>query len=531
METFKILVADPISDQGVEELKSEPRFEVDVKTGQSEDDLLPIIGEYSALIVRSQTKATERLLENASKMKVIGRAGVGVDNIDIPTATRHGIVVMNTPSGNTISTAEHAFSLLCALARNIPQAHASMIAGNWDRKKFKGIELHGKTLAILGMGRIGSELARRAMAFGMRVIACDPYLSVSRARLLRVELYEDIDEALQQADIVTLHMPKTPETHHLISDARLSVMKKGVWIINCARGGLIDEEALARHLVSGHVAGAAVDVYESEPPPPDNPLLGLPNVVLTPHLGASTAEAQENVGIEIARQVQRFLLDGEVVNALNTPSIDAKTVEEVGSYLTFAETLGRVLSQLAPTHNEFLRIDYSGKVSDLDTRLISRSALKGFLEIACGKETLNYINAPSFAEQRGLKFSESRLPEPIEYTDLIEVSCGTDKESASVSGTFFGNEPRIVSINEHPVEAAPEGAILVLENKDIPGIVGRVGTLLGESGINIASMSLSRNRAGGHALTVINLDSAPSDEVMQDLLGKDEIVQAKRIRL
>ena len=321
-DTFKVLVADPISDTGIAELQADPQLDVDVKLGRSEDEILTDIADYDALIVRSQTTVTPKIIEAADKLRAIGRAGVGVDNIDQPAATSRGIVVMNTPTGNTISTAEHAFTLLVSLCRSIPQAHQSIVEGRWDRKKYKGTELNGKTLAILGMGRIGTEFARRAMAFGMRVVAYDPYLSENRARTLRVELVDDLDDALRQADFITMHMPLTDETKHMINEHRIqNVLKEGARIVNCARGGLIDETALAEALVSGRLGGAAIDAYEVEPPTADNPLLKLPNVVLTPHLGASTNEAQEIVGIEIARQIRNYLVDGAIINAVNTPRV------------------------------------------------------------------------------------------------------------------------------------------------------------------------------------------------------------------
>src|SRR6188474_1359220 len=340
MNKPKVLVADPISERGVNELAAGGFLEVTVKTGLKEDQLLEIIGEFSALVVRSQTKATARLIEAAKQLKVIGRAGVGVDNVDVDAATKRGVIVMNTPGGNTISTAEHAFSLMVSTARSIPQADASMRAGKWDRKSFEGVELYNKTLAVLGMGRIGTEVARRAIAFGMRVLAYDPYLSASRARSLQVELIESLDDIVPQADFITLHMPLTAETKHMLNKQRLASVKKGVRIINCARGGLIDEAALIEALKSKHVAAAALDVFEDEPPPADAEIRKVPNLVLTPHLGASTAEAQEGVGLEIAEQIRAVLLSGEVRNAVNAPSIDAKTLAIIGPHLALGEKLG-----------------------------------------------------------------------------------------------------------------------------------------------------------------------------------------------
>jgi D-3-phosphoglycerate dehydrogenase len=527
----KILIADPISEIGIDELKADPRLEVVVRIGISEADLLATAHEFDGIVVRSQTKITAAVFDKAAALKAVGRAGVGVDNIDVAAATSHGVVVMNTPGGNTVSTAEHAFTLMVSLARHIPQAHASVAAGKWERKKFEGVELNGKTLAVLGMGRIGSEFARRALAFNMRVVAYDPYLSAQRAQTLRVELKETIEDAVKEADFITLHMPLTKETKGMINAGRMALMKPGVRLINCARGGLIDEPALAEALASGRVAGAALDVFESEPPPPDHPLLRQPNVVLTPHLGASTAEAQENVGIEVARQLRDYLLDGAVVNAVNMPNIDPKTMSQVGPFLGFAESLGRLLSQLAPTQPDVLRVDYAGKIADLDTALISRAALKGFLERASSEEAVNFLNAPSMAERKGLRFTESRLPEPAEFTDLIELSAGRGSERASVAGTFFGREPRIVRIAGKRMEVIPEGHLLLLENKDMPGMVGAYGTLLGKHGVNIAHMSLSRDIKDGTALVVLTLDAPAPEHVLAELRGLPNVASVRLFSL
>ena len=527
MANPKILVADPISEIGIEELKADPRLDVDVRIGIKPDELLASAHEYQGIIVRSQTKITADVFAKAANLKAVGRAGVGVDNIDVPAATGAGVVVMNTPGGNTISTAEHAFTLMVSLARHIPQAHASVIAGKWERKKFEGVELNGKTLAILGMGRIGGEFARRAQAFNMRVVAYDPYLSAQRAQTMRVELKETVDEAIAEADFITLHMPLTKETKGMINAERMGKLKPGVRIINCARGGLVEETALAEALKNGQVAGAALDVFETEPPAADHPLFGLPNVVLTPHLGASTAEAQENVGIEVARQIRDYLIDGAVVNAVNMPNIDPKTMEQVGPFLKFAESLGRVLSQLAPAQPDVLRVNYAGQIADLDTALISRAALKGFLERGSSEEAVNFLNAPSMAERKGLRFTESRLAGPAEFTDLIELSVGREGERTTIAGTFFGGEPRIVKIANKRMEIAPEGYLLLLENKDMPGMVGAYGTLLGKHQVNIAHMSLSRDTKDGTALVVLNLDAQPSEAVLEDLRNLPNVVSVK----
>src|SRR6516162_11800024 len=407
MAKLKVLVADSISPRGIEALRGSGELQVDIETGLKEAALTEIIADYSALVVRSQTKVSARVIAAAKRLKAVGRAGVGVDNVDVDAATRRGVIVMNTPGGNTISTAEHAFSLLVSIARSFPQADASVKAGRWDRKSYEGVELHGKTIGIVGMGRIGTEIARRAIAFGMRPVAYDPYLSPSRARSLQVELFDDLDEVLSRADFLTLHMPLSTETMHLINAERMAKMKKGARIINCARGGLIDETALFEALESGHIAAAALDVFETEPPPVDFPLRTLSNVVFTPHLGASTAEAQESVGLEIAEAIRSVLLDGVIRNAVNVPNIDAKTLHIIAPYLDFGEKLGRFLRQVAPKRCETLAINYSGKVNDVETSPISRYVLKGFLEEAGGRE-VNPVNVTSLAQTLGLKTIETK---------------------------------------------------------------------------------------------------------------------------
>jgi len=526
----KVLIADAISQRGVDELSGDGAIEAVVKTGLNEKELIDLIPDFSALVVRSQTKVTADVLNAGAKLRVVGRAGVGVDNVDVETATRRGVIVLNAPGGNTVSTAEHAFSLLLSAARKIPQADANVRSKNWDKKNFEGVELYNKTLGVIGMGRIGSELSRRAIAFGMRVIAYDPYLSATRARSLQVELADELDDLLTSADFISLHTPLTAETRHILDAARLQKTKRGVRIINCARGGLIDETALIKALQGGHVAAAALDVFEVEPLPVDSPLRDAPNLVLTPHLGASTAEAQESVGIEIANSIRAALLEGTIRNAVNMPSLDAKTLAIIGPHLRFGEKLGRFLSQLAPKRVETLNINYSGKVNEVDTTAITRSILKGFLQIAGGSE-VNEVNAPSFAEALGLKVSESRLSAPGDYTDMLELSAAGEGKTVSVGGAFFGATPRIISINSRPVEARPHGFVLVLENTDRPGMVGRVGTLLGRHGVNIATMSLSRNQAGGTALTVLNLDTAPGEELLKEIRASEDVQSAQVIQL
>src|SRR6184192_1871038 len=431
----KILIADSISQRGIDEMTRDGALDVSTQTGLSEAELVGIIPEFSGVVVRSQTKVTAAIVNAGTRLRVIGRAGVGVDNVDVDAATRRGVIVMNAPGGNTISTAEHAFSLLLCAARKIPQADALLRGGKWDRKNLEGVELFNKTLGVIGMGRIGSELSRRAIAFGMRVIAYDPYLSAARARSLQVELLEEMDELLAAADFISLHTPLTAETRHILNAERLAKTKCGVRIINCARGGLIDEEALADAISSGQVAGAALDVFETEPLPADSPLRKISKLVLTPHLGASTAEAQESVGIEIAQSIRAALLEGTIRNAVNMPTLDAKTLALIGPHLRFGEKLGRFLSQLTPRRVDFLNINYSGKVNEVDTTAITRAVLKGFLRSAGGNE-VNEVNAPAFAESLGLKITETRLSAPGDYSDMLELSASAEGKNISVGGAY-----------------------------------------------------------------------------------------------
>ena len=526
----KVFVADPVSPRGIEALAEGGAVEVVVKTGLKEEELIKLIPEFAGLVVRSQTKVTPAVFAAAKNLKVVGRAGVGIDNVDVEAATKHGVIVMNAPGGNTISTAEHAISLLLSIARNIPQANASMKAGKWDRKKFEGVELYDKTLAILGMGRIGTEVARRAIAFGMKVLAYDPYISASKARSLQVEVVDTVDEILPRADFITVHMPLTDETRHMIGTKQLPLLKKGVRIVNCARGGLIDEEVLAEGLKTGQIAAAALDVFEVEPPVAEWAPRTLENLVLTPHLGASTAEAQELVGIEIAQAVRATLLEGEIRNSVNMPNIDAKTLSTLGPWIDLGGKLGLFLAQIAPKRAEKLTIRYSGRIVDNELTAVSRALVTGYLRHIHGDE-VNQVNAPAILQSHGLEVVEVRQSEAGEFTDLIEAIIDQDGASASVGGTLYGSKPRIVTVNGRFVEGVPAGIILLLENRDRPGIVGHLGTLLGESSVNIASMSLSRTEVGGQALTLLNLDSAPDEALLGKVTSDADISAAKVIRL
>jgi D-3-phosphoglycerate dehydrogenase len=520
---MNVLICDPISAKGIEYFRQQPRLTVTVlPEPPPEAKLLSLIAEAEAVIVRSETKIRKNIIAAAPRLKVIGRAGVGVDNIDVDSATARGIVVMNTPAGNTISTAELTFSMLMSLARKIPQANASMKSGEWNRKAYSGIELYNKTLGILGMGRIGGEVAKRAVAFGMKVLAYDPYLTPARAASLQVELVPELKQLYPQADFLTVHMPMTDETKGMINAEAFAAMKKGVRILNCARGGIVNEADLLAALQSGQVAGAALDVYEVEPLPKDSPLRAFPQVVMTPHLGASTEEAQENVGIEVAEAVTEYLLHGTVRNAVNLPNLDAKTYAQVKPYLLLGEKLGRLLAQLSPKQVDRLFITYGGKAQEITTDPVTRSILRAFLEFSAGKD-INYVNVRDAAASRGILVEEKKSDEPVTFNEWLHVAVYSGGEKKlSAGGTFFGspNNPRIVRLFSMPVEIVPSGIVFLMNNRDRPGMVGHIGMLMGKHKINIASMSLSRDQAGGQALTVLNLDNPPPqaalDEIRQD---------------
>ncbi len=545
--TFKVLIADHLSEDGIALLKAEPRLQVDVKTGLSPADLAAIIGPYEALLVRSSTKVTAEVIAKADRLKVIGRAGVGLDNVDADAATKRGIIVMNVPAGNTISTAEHTMSMLMALARRIPQAHAHVRQGLWERAKFVGTELFGKTLGIVGLGKIGTEVAKRAQAFGMRVIAYDPFLSSERAQQLEVQV-TDLKTIYAEADFITVHTPLTAETRHLIGAKEIASMKRGVRLLNCARGGIIDEAALREALASGHVAGAAIDVYEQEPPK-DNPLLAMDQVVATPHLGASTQEAQLNVAIEVAKQVADALLGRGIRNAVNMPSVDAQTLKVLQPYIVLGERLGALASQLSGGKIAEVRVTYVGQMTAHDTSSVTLAVLKGILAPMVG-ENVNYVNASLIAAERGIKVVEAKASRLDEFADLLSLDVRSDpstplgvvpsKRSASrddgqtltIQGTLSPRrEPRVVKIDRYFVEASPEGYLLILKNQDKPGLIGQLGTLLGESGINIAGMSNGRDEPGGTAITVVNIDNPVPPQVLDRVKQLRHVLDAKLITL
>ncbi|HEY0966221.1 MAG TPA: phosphoglycerate dehydrogenase [Opitutaceae bacterium] len=529
---MKILVADKISPKGVAYLRQQPGFEVVEAYGSSPEKVLELVKDVHAIAVRSETKITREVFAAAPLLKVVGRAGVGVDNVDVEAATERGVVVMNTPAGNTIATAELTFTHILCGARPVPQAAASMKAGQWDRKSFSGIELFKKTLGIVGLGRIGGEVAKRAQAFGMRVLAYDPYLAPSRAKAMQVEI-ATMDEIIAQADYITVHMPLTDDTKYMIDEAAFAKCKKGLRIFNCARGGIIKESALIEALKSGKVAAAGLDVFEDEPLAKDSELRSLPNVVLTPHLGASTAEAQESVGIEIAEQITDVLAGGVIRNAVNMPSMDAATVKVLGPYLDLGTKLGTLVQQIAPQQIAKLRITYFGKVVDLDANSITRAIEGGFLRRISGEE-VNFVSAPFFLQRLGIQAEVIKSNSDSGYTELMLVEAiAANGEIFSAQGTLTGkgNQPRIVGINGREVEVAAEGKLLVLENLDQPGMVGQVGSILGKDKVNIADMSLSRLTPGSTAYMVVRVDTEPSEAARKEIKSHPAIKVAKFVQL
>ncbi len=529
---MKILVADKISPKGVAHLRQQPGFEVVEAYGSSPEKMLALVKDVHAIAVRSETKITKEILEAAPLLKVVGRAGVGVDNVDVEAATDRGVVVMNTPSGNTVATAELTFTHILCGARPLPQAHASMISGKWDRKTFGGVELFRKTLGIVGLGRIGGEVAKRAQAFGMRVLAYDPYLAPSRAKAMQVEA-ATLEELFTQADFITVHMPLTEDTHYMVDEAAFAKMKKGVRIFNCARGGIIKESALLEALKSGKVAAAGLDVYEDEPLAAESEFRKLHNIVLSPHLGASTAEAQDAVGVEVAEQIADLLTKGEIRNAVNMPSIDAAARKVLGPYLDLGTKLGSLVQQIAPAQIAQLRINFFGKVAELDVNSITRSVQRGYLR-RIGSDDVNDVNAPVFFKRLGVGVEVVKTNDECDYAELIQIEAvAPDGVVYTASGTLIGkaSSPRIVSINGREVEVAADGKLLVLENADVPGMVGTIGTILGKDGVNIADMSLSRLTPGGTAYMVVRVDTEPSSGARSEIKGHPAIKMAKFVQL
>ncbi len=521
----RVLISDALSPRAVE-IFAERGVDADVKTGLSADELKKIIGTYDGLAVRSATKVTKALLEHATNLKVIGRAGIGVDNIDVPAATQRGIVVMNTPFGNSITAAEHAIALMFALARQIPAADRSTQAGKWEKSRFMGVELTSKVLGIIGCGNIGSIVADRAVGLKMKVLAYDPFLSTERAVSLGVEKVE-LNELLARADFITLHTPLTEATRNIIDAKALARTKKGVRLINCARGGLIVEEDLKAALDSGHVAGAAIDVFPVEPAK-ESPFFGRDNVVATPHLGAATTEAQENVALQIAEQMSDYLTTGAVVNALNMPSLTAEEAVRLKPYVKLAQQLGSFAGQLTTYELKGVDIAYEGHAAELNVNPLTAVILTAIL--APQLDTVNMVNAAVICRERDIRVSETRVPSLSNYQTLIRVTVSTERFTRSLAGTLFGDEPRIVDIEGIALEAELGEYMLFVRNKDKPGFIGNLGRTMGEAGINIATLHLGRSAPGEDAICLVEVDEALSDDVLECVRALPNVVQARAMR-
>jgi len=523
----RVLISDSLSPTAVDIFKSrgiDVTFEPGL--GKDKEKLLSMIGDYDGLAIRSATKATEKLIAAADNLKVIGRAGIGVDNVDIPAATSRGIIVMNTPFGNSITTAEHAISMMLACARQIPAADNSTQAGKWEKSKFMGVEVTGKTLGLIGCGNIGSIVADRAIGLKMRVVAYDPFLTEERAIELGVDKVE-LDELLARADFITLHVPKTDKTANILSADAINKMKKGVRIINCARGGLVDEGALRAALDSGHVAGAAMDVFAEEPAT-GNVLFGAPNLVCTPHLGAATTEAQENVALQVAEQMADFLTTGAVTNALNSPSISAEEAPRLAPFVKLAELVGSFAGQLTETAIEEITIEYAGDIAELNTQALSSAALAGVLRPLLS--TVNVVSAPAMAKERGIALEETKRGQEGAYETYMRLTVTTERQKRSVAGTVFADgKPRLIQIKGINMEGEFGEHMLYVTNNDKPGFIGRLGTLLGTENINIATFNLGRAEKGDDAIALVQVDEPVSDDVLGKIEALENVVQAKRL--
>jgi D-3-phosphoglycerate dehydrogenase / 2-oxoglutarate reductase len=523
----KVLISDALSPAAVQIFRDRG-IEVDFQPalGKDKEKLAAAVGNYDGLAIRSATKVTANVLEQARNLKVIGRAGIGVDNVDIPAATARGIIVMNTPFGNSITTAEHAISLMLALARQIPEADASTRAGKWEKNKFMGVEIFGKTLGVVGCGNIGSIVADRALGLKMKVVAYDPFLSHERADDLGVEKVE-LDELFRRADFITLHTPLTDKTRNIINARAIEMMKKGVRIVNCARGGLVDEAALYEALKAGHVAGAAFDVFVTEPAT-ENPLFKLPNVVCTPHLGAATTEAQENVALQIAEQMSDYLLRGAISNAINFPSISAEEAPKLKPFIALAEKLGSFAGQLTETGISKVQLAYEGAVAQMNTKALTSAALAGLLRPMLGD--VNVVSAPVVAKERGIVVEEVTREMPEDYESLITVTVTTERQTRHVSGTVFADgRPRIVNIKGIRMDAEFGPSMIYITNLDKPGFIGKFSSTLGEAGINIATFHVGRDAPGGNAVALIEIDGDLSEDVLAKVRALPQVQQAKSL--
>lgn len=528
-EIKKVLISDPLSKKGLDILGKAEKLKVDIKTGLPPEELKKVIPEYDAIIIRSETKLKKEIIEAADRLKVIGRAGIGLDNVDLPAATKKGIVVMNTPQENAIAAAEHTVAMMLAISRKIPQATASMRAGKWEKKKFMGVELYNKTLGVIGIGVIGTIVVDRARALKMKVIAYDPYISKEAAEKKGVDLVS-FDELLSRSDFITVHTPLTDETRNLINQDTMGKMKKGVILINCARGGIINEKDLYDAIKEGKVAGAALDVFEKEPAT-GNPLLELEQVISTPHLGASTGEAQENVALAISQQIVDYLLLGEARNAVNIPMVSPDILPFLRPYLRLGEKLGSFLGQISNYAIEEVLIEYQGEVVEYGTSPMTISVLKGLLTPFVG-ETVNFVNAQVMAKERGIKITESTSAKAEDFSSLIAITARSKMEQNYIAGSLFGRkELRIVKLNDFFIEAIPEGYILLINNYDKPGVIGHIGSILGNQNINIAAMQLGRDRLGGNAISLLHLDAPLPPGMLGEILRMPNIILVRQIQL
>jgi D-3-phosphoglycerate dehydrogenase / 2-oxoglutarate reductase len=527
---FKVLIPDDLSQAGLDLLRADPGVVVDVVKKMPRAELLARIGEYDALIVRSETKVDAEVIDAGKKLRVVGRADIGVDTIDVDAATRRGVIVMNTPQANTTATCEHTLAMMLALARNIPQADASMRRLEWTRGKFMGTQLAGKTLGVIGLGRIGTQVARRAQAFGMEVVAFDPFVSEESARANKVQLMS-LEDLLAQSDFVTLHSSLTQGSRGLLDEERIAMMKTGARVVNVARGALIDLDALHKALSNGKLGGAAIDVFEEEPPG-DLPLFKLPNVVVTPHLGASTAEAQRDVSIQIAEQALDALHDRDVRNAVNFPPIDPNALPVIKPYLRLAEKLGTIQAHLMEGRLNRVEVEYRGADVAPHVKPLTVALLRGLLAPVLGRDSVNYVNAPLIANERGIVVTQALNLTANEYTNLVSCRVSTDQGEHVIAGTCFdGSEPRIVQIDSFRIDAVPEGTAVVISSRDVPGVVGRVGTILGANYVNIAEYRLGRTKAGDRAMSFVNLDNEVPEYAMKALRDLPEVVWVKQMAL
>ena len=524
----KVLISDSLSEQGVKILEQAPGIELVNRPGCSAAELLTLIADADGLVIRSNTQVTKEVFAAAKKLRIVGRAGIGVDNVDVPVATQHGVVVVNTPEGNNITTAEHAIALIVSLARHIPQATASMKAGKWEKKKFEGMELYNRTLGVLGAGNIGRYVVSRAKGLGMKVVVHDPYLTAEAAARLEVERVS-LDEMMERSDVVTVHVPKTKETTGILGRAQFAKARPGLIVINAARGGIVDEAALLEALDSGQVGGAGLDVFVEEPTPAGHPLVSHPNVICTPHLGASTEQAQINVAIAVAEQIRDFLLRGDVRNSINVPSVSPEQMVAVAPYLDLGEKLGRFQGQLARGRVDVVEVEYSGEVAELKVAPITIAVLKGILSTV--RENVNLVNASHVAQQLGIKVIESKTTRTTDFASAVTVKVKGVVDRLIAGAVFHGRQPRIVRVDDFMLEAIPEGYTLLIHNHDQSGVVGRIGTLLGNAGVNISRMQLALHESRGEACMLVNVDQLPSDRVLAALRDDASMIAVQLLEL